>query len=231
LEQVVNGKLQDEAHLSPQAAELFNEWIGALRSLRDPGSSRQALSHIYAFPYYFRDYKFKPWQLMAFPRVTTKIWLLKRQLRNDVVLSDSLMIRAEALLSEIEFGKHSSSLSYLDRQRIRKAVYINMLSAWQLRQAFNSFAAKSKSQQIQFKSQPAWIFPIAMTLQYLLGLCAVMFFLLLSYDVFVESIITFDLAWPAFLHQLAIIGTFVMHRLGQQWKNGEEVLGKLKLKS
>lgn len=219
----------DNKHLKPRDVQLFEEWVNQIKSLRDPSISRDVLTHIYIYPNYFLDYKFKPWQLVAYPVVTTNFFFLRKKLHCNLNFGSAEWLKAEALVSELEFGKYKNCLGFLDRQRIRKAVYIHQIDAWRLRQAFNSFAAKSYDKQIQYRPQPTWILPIATSIQYFLGFGASSFFLVLCYDAFVDRIIFFNLAWPNLLEQLAIIGTFVMHKLGRQWKIGNDVFQTLKI--
>ncbi len=216
--------------LPPGVNEMFSEWMAGLKNLRDPASSQFELAFVSTRPKrYVQFYKFTIWQWSFFPVICSQIAWHKTRFPKDASDDHPTIQKTEALLSELEFGKHASVLTYRERHTIRQDVFLNHVSAWHLRQAFNSFAAKQVKKRLQIHRQPTWIRPIAKIAEYLLGSLACAFFLYLSYDAFIQHVIDFDLGIPALVENMAIIGTYLLHRLGRQWQIGDQILPRLRV--
>ena len=179
-----------------------------------------SLHHIYAL-----FYKIEAWQRLCFP---ITIWKLRRKRKTLAIDSDSDRSDVRAcnqLLSELEFGPGGQRI--IRTLHIRRAVFMQGISHWALRQAFGSHALKVVGSDFEIRMQPNWLRRVALVTEMIFGLLLGLGYFILVLDSSGTRSITTGTVVVAAGMLASTWGWFVSHRLGRQWKLGVEVLTKI----
>jgi hypothetical protein len=136
------------------------------------------------------------------------------------------VLTCNQLLSNIEFGISGKEITR--PLHIRRAVFMQNISHWDLRQAFGSHAVKLADHSVEIHKQPVWLLKAALFAEAAFGLMLLIGFSALIADMCGAMKVTVGMKEVAAGMLSCTGGWFVSHRIGYQWYLGVQVLTKIR---
>ncbi len=218
--------MTDFEPLSPSASDIKEKWFASIRSTKSQAEDRGTLGTVAASPnVYVNVYTFKNWQRFFFPVLTKRIRNLTQRSSDMTSLQNPSLWDVEKKLSTLEFRDQISSPSL--RMRVRRQILLHGLSAWTVRQAFNSLALRKIGESIEIRDQPQGLHPVCTTLMWISACLSLIFFAQAAIDVISPQLTQAEIGRLCLKLQLSILLVFLLYRLGPQWKVGICTLQKL----
>lgn len=221
--------MTDVDPLSATARELKDSWFAMIRNTQSQSEDRKTLCFAGASPnHYVNAYTLEIWQSLFFTLNAKSIKKFNRRFINSAPLSEPSLWKAEKALSSLEFRDQITSP--VVRMHVRQKIILHQLSAWVVRQAFNSLALKRVGHTIEIRNQPQWLYLPSTALLYASSVATMIFFGQAALDAIAPSLGQLEVGWLFLKLELSILLMLATYRLGPQWKNGEVTLLKMGFK-
>lgn len=215
--------------LSASARVIKERWLANIRHTRSQAQDRVSLGAVGAAPHnYINAYTLERWQKLFFPLIAIRVKRFKNKFLGIAPMTEPSLLEAENALASLEFRDQIPSPRL--RMQVRQKIILEHLSAWDVRQAFNSLALKKIEQTIGIRAQLHWCYLVCTGLMWLFSAATLIFLAQAAIDAVDPKLEQAEVSWLFLKLELSILLVFMMHRLGPQWRNGVIVLRKMGFK-